>query len=270
MREISNFKFQISDLEFQGISLESQISDLEFEARILESEISNPEIEFSNPEIESSNPGLRISGLESGISNLKFQIEDFKIGTVRLSFVSLCLCICLASLLCACGYHAVGTASTLPPGLKVIAVPAIENQTNRYRVEQRMTEAVVHEFLARTKYRIVSTGDSADAVLHGQITSFEATPAVFDTTPVPNSSSSTTVNTQTARVTTMLVSIHMKVWLEERETKKMLYRNDNYLFRQPYEISTDSSKLFDEQDPALDRMSRDFASRLVADILENF
>ena len=50
-----------------------------------------------------------------------------------------------------------------------------------------MTEAVVHEFLARTKYRIVSTEDSADAVLHGEITSFEATPAVFDTTPTPNS-----------------------------------------------------------------------------------
>ena len=46
-----------------------------------------------------------------------------------------------------------------------------------------MTEAVVHEFIARTKYRIVSTEDSADAVLHGEITSFEAIPAVFDTTP---------------------------------------------------------------------------------------
>lgn len=155
--------------------------------------------------------------------------------------------------------------------MKVIAVPAIENRTNRYRIEQRMTEAVVHEFLARTKYRIVSNEDSADAVLHGEITSFEATPAVFDTSPATqNPSSITTVNTQTARATTMLVSVHMKVWLEERETKEMLYRNDNYLFREPYEISTDPSTFFDEQGPALERMSRDFASRLVSDILENF
>lgn len=204
------------------------------------------------------------------MSNPRFQMMNFKIGTVKLSSHPLYFCVCLATLLCACGYHAVGTASTLPPGLKVIAVPAIENQTSRYRVEQRMTEAVVHEFLARTKYRIVSSEDSADAVLHGQITSFEATPAVFDTSPAPNSTSATTVNTQTARVTTMLVSVHMKVWLEERETKKVLYRNDNYLFRQPYETSTDAEKSFDEQDPALERMSRDFASRLVADILENF
>jgi hypothetical protein len=177
----------------------------------------------------------------------------------------LCLCVSVAILLSACGYHVGGTASRLPPGLKVIAVPVLENRTSRYRVEQRMTEAVVHEFLARTKYRIVSSEGSADAVLHGEITSFEASPVVFDTTATPS-----TLNTPIARATTMLVSVHMKVWLEERDSKKVLYRNDNYLFREPYEVSTDPATFFDEQGPAMGRMARDFASRLVADVLENF
>jgi hypothetical protein len=193
------------------------------------------------------------------ISNLKFEIG------------LLILCLSLAIFPSACGYHAGGTASQLPPGLKAIAVPALKNDTSHYRIEQRMTEAVIHEFIARTKYRIVSSEDSADAVLHGEITSFEAIPAVFDTTP--NATSSTTVptvNATTARATTMLVSVHMKVSLEDRETKKVFYKNDDYLFRQPYEISTDASKFFDEQGPALARMSRDFASRLVSDVLENF
>jgi hypothetical protein len=158
----------------------------------------------------------------------------------------------------------------MPPGLKVIAVPALKNDTPRYRIEQRMTEAVVHEFIARTKYRIVASEDSADAVLLGEITSFEAIPVVFDTTLPPNSSTAPPSNTTSARATTMLISMHMKVSLEERETKKVLYKNDNYLFREPYEISTDPSKFFDEQGPALERMSRDFAARLVSDVLENF
>jgi hypothetical protein len=68
----------------------------------------------------------------------------------------------------------------------------------------------------------------------------------------------------------MLVSVHLRVSLEESETKKILYKNDNYLFRESYEISTDPISFFDEQDPALDRMARDFASRLVADVMENF
>jgi hypothetical protein len=196
--------------------------------------------------------------------------SNFKFHNLKFQISPLCLCVSGAVLLCACGYHVGGTASRLPPGLKVIAVPAIENRTNRYRIEQRMTEAVVHEFLARTKYRIVSTEDSADAVLHGEITSFDATPVVFDTTPGPNSTPVPNVNATTTSATTMLVSVHMKVWLEERETKKILYKNDNYLFREPYELSTDPATFFDEQGPALGRMSRDFASRLVADIVENF
>lgn len=202
--------------------------------------------------------------------NLKFQISSLFSFLVPPRISPLCLCVSVALLVSACGYHVGGMASRLPPGLKVIAVPTIENRTNRYRVEQIMTEAVVHEFLARTKYRIVSTEDNADAVLHAEITSFEATPVVFDTTPGPNSTPVPNVNATTTSATTMLISVHMKVRLEERETKQILYKNDNYLFREPYELSTDPTKFFDEQGPALQRMSRDFASRLVADILENF
>jgi hypothetical protein len=206
--------------------------------------------------------------------NLKFQMEYFRLPIGASLFPKLvsplCLCVSVAILLSACGYRVGGTASRLPPGLKVIAVPMIENRTNRYRIEQRMTEALVHEFLARSKYRIVSTEDSADAVLHAEITSFDAVAEVFDTTPGPNSTPVPNVNATTTSATTMLISVHMKVSLEERETKKVLYKNDNYLFREPYELSTDPTTFFDEQGPALGRISRDFASRLVADILENF
>jgi lipopolysaccharide assembly LptE-like protein len=193
----------------------------------------------------------------------------FKPRGFSISFLPLCLSVSVAVVLSACGYRVGGTASRLPPGLKVIAVPALENRTNRYRVEQRMTEAVVREFLARTKYRIVSTEESADAVLHGEITSLESSPMVFDTTPM-NSPTTPNLSTPTARVTTMLLSIHLKVRLEERDTKKILYRNDDYLFREAYEVSTDPATFFDEQSPALDRMAKDFASRLVADVVENF
>jgi hypothetical protein len=187
-----------------------------------------------------------------------------KAGIFSLSLLPLCLCVSVAIFITACGYHVGGTASRLPPGLKVICVPAIENRTNRYRVEQLMTEAVIHEFLARTKYRIVSSEDSADAVLRGEITNHESSPVLFDTTANPST------NAASARATTMLVSVRLKVWLEESGTKRVLFRNDNFLFREPYEVSTNTASFFDEQGPALDRMARDFASQLVADVMENF
>jgi hypothetical protein len=200
------------------------------------------------------------------ISNFKFEIFNFE----RIPPALVTLVASLAFFLSSCGYHVGGTASRLPPGLKVIAVPALKNDTNRYRIEDIMTEAVVREFLARTRYRIVASEDAGDAVLRGEITGIEAVPVVFDTTPNPGATTAPNVNASTARATTMLVTVHMKVRLEERDTRNVLYHNDNYLFREPYEISTDPTKFFDEQGPALDRMSRDFAARLVSDVVENF
>ena len=73
-----------------------------------------------------------------------------------------------------------GARIPFPPGAHTIAVPAFVNQTTTYRIEQMLTEAVVHEFIARTKYRVVPEADGADLVLHGQVTTLGAGAVLFD------------------------------------------------------------------------------------------
>jgi hypothetical protein len=161
-----------------------------------------------------------------------------------------------------CGYHVVGRSDSLPKSIHTIAVPALENKTNSYRIEQRLTTATVHEFLAKTSYRVVANPADGDAVLRGKVLSLEAVPLLFDTA--------------TGRATTMLVTLKCEVTFEERATGKVLYHADDFVFRNQYEISTDANNpnsiknFFEEQDPALDRMARDFASRLVAAVVENY
>ena len=155
-----------------------------------------------------------------------------------------------------CGYHVAGSANSLPPEIKIIAVPAFINRTPDYRIEQRLTQAVVRELLARTRYRVVARPEAGDAVLRGEITGIETSSMVFDSA--------------TGRATTVLVTVHMKVSLEDRATGNILFRNDSFLFREPYEVSTDVPVFFQQEGPALERMSRNFASRLVADMLEKF
>ena len=155
-----------------------------------------------------------------------------------------------------CGYHVAGHASDLPSEWKDIAVPAFKNDTTTYRVEQRMTQAVIREFVTRTKYRVVQDTQSADAVLHGEVLSIETDPVLFEAT--------------TGEVTMMLVTVHTKVELIDNKTEKAIYKNDDMVFRDEYQISTDVKSFFEEQDPALDRMSRDLASHLVSNVLENF
>src|SRR3989454_8173282 len=155
-----------------------------------------------------------------------------------------------------CGYHVAGRSDALPKSIHVIAVPALENKTSSYRIEQRLTTATVHEFLAKTSYRVVPDPVNGDAVLRGKVVSLEAVPLLFDTA--------------TGRATTMLVTVKCEITFEERETGKILYHTDNFVFRNQYEISTDVKSFFEEQDPALDRLAQDFATRLVAAVTENY
>ena len=114
-----------------------------------------------------------------------------------------------------------------------------------------------HEGMIGTTHRFVG-----DAVLRGKVLTVEAVPLLFTSTPATASTPAAT------RATTMLVTMKCEVTLTEATTEKVLYHNDNFLFREPYEVSTDVASFFEEQDPALDRMARDFASRLVAALLE--
>lgn len=154
-----------------------------------------------------------------------------------------------------CGYRVVGRSNTLPAEAQTIAIPAFTNLTTTYRIEQMLTESVVHEFIARTKYRVIPQQDGADLVLHGQVTALAAGGVGFD--PV------------SGVTTTVLVTVTARVQLQDR-AGKTLYQNNNLVFREPYQISENPNGFFQEEGPALGRMSKDFADQVVSDILENF
>lgn len=175
--------------------------------------------------------------------------------TLGLAVIAALLLIASASIT-GCGYHVAGRAGNLPTEWTSIAIPAFKNDTTRYRVEQRFTAAVVRQFVQRTKYRIVQDPANADAVLHGEVVSIETDPIIFNAT--------------TGQVTMMIVTVHTKVELIGTKDEKAVYENNDMVFRDEYQISTDVQSFFEEQDPALERMSQAFAAQLVSNVLETF
>lgn len=167
-------------------------------------------------------------------------------------------CVAIFALLfsASCGYHVAGRAAHLPSEWSSIAIPIFTNDTTAYRVEQRFTESVIREFISRTKYKITQDPASSDGTLHGEVLSIDTAPVIFDAT--------------TGEVTTMVVTVHVKVQLLDNKTQKPVYENKDMLFRSEYQISPDVKSFFEEQDPALERMSNDFASHVVANVLEGF
>jgi outer membrane lipopolysaccharide assembly protein LptE/RlpB len=155
-----------------------------------------------------------------------------------------------------CGYHTTTHYVRLPDAVHAIAVPAFTNQTQSYRIEQILTSAVVREFVTRTKFRILNEpGDEADATLRGTVVSAQLAPLTFDS--------------QTGRASSALVTVTMRVSLVDRKGVS-LFENPNYTFREQYQVSRELTSFFEEDSPAVDRLSRDFARTLVSNILEAY
>lgn len=163
---------------------------------------------------------------------------------------------CVAFVFTSCGYHQAGQAVRMPASIQTIAIPAFVNQTQTYRVEQTITQAVVREFVSRTKYRIINEeGREADATLKGFVVSTQLAPLTYDS--------------QTGRASSALVTVNLKVTLTDKNGR-VVYENPNYTFREQYQVSREISSFFEEESPAVERLARDLARTLVADILENY
>jgi outer membrane lipopolysaccharide assembly protein LptE/RlpB len=153
-----------------------------------------------------------------------------------------------------CGYHTLGAATHLPPDVHTLSVPLFASKTDAYHTETVMTEAVIREFMARTRFRVTpDTSGDADAVLHGTILKEAVTPLTY--------------NAATQESSSFLITIVASVTLTGRDGN-VLYENKNYVYRQQFESTTDLPTFIQENPAAVQRLSRDFARQLVADVLE--
>lgn len=155
-----------------------------------------------------------------------------------------------------CGYHTAGHVVTIPDDVHTIAIPAFTNTSQTFRVEQMLTAAVIHEFTLRTHYRIAyDPAQGADATLRGTVTGTSVIPTTYDS--------------QTGRANTVQIAVAMSVILTD-SSGKILYQNPSYFFRDNYEVAQDLNSFFQEDTPALQRVSREFARSLVSNILEGY
>jgi outer membrane lipopolysaccharide assembly protein LptE/RlpB len=163
-----------------------------------------------------------------------------------------------------CGYHTLGSAAHMPDTVHTLAVPIFKNKTQSYHTEVPMTQAVVREFTDRTRLSVAAdSGDGADATVKGTIISESVQPLTYRT-------ETTTQTGQTTSVTSsFLVTINVNVLVTDRD-QRVLYQHNNYVFHEQFETTSDLTSFIEEDSPAVQRLSRDFAQALVSDILESF
>lgn len=147
------------------------------------------------------------------------------------------------------------TDSGLPKNVKTVAVPAFQFEAKglRYRVESRFTEAVSREIIRRGNgLRVQGTKTGADAIIEGTIRNFTFSGVLLD---------------RDGRARVYEVTIVGAVTVRDLRDDKILYDNQNFIFRDSFEFSSDPRSFFNEEDPAVDRMARAFGESVVSAIV---
>ncbi len=147
------------------------------------------------------------------------------------------------------------TKSAFPKNVKTIAVPAFrfEPRGARYRIESRLTEAVVRELIKRSRgLKVQGNREGADLVVEGTIRDFSFTGVLLDTQ---------------GRARIYEVTVVVAVSLIDTKQNKVIYDNQNLIFRDSFEFSEDPRSFFNEEDPAVERIARAFAESFVSSII---
>ncbi|HKR01622.1 MAG TPA: LptE family protein [Pyrinomonadaceae bacterium] len=148
------------------------------------------------------------------------------------------------------------TKNQLPTRIRTVAVPAFQNQALRYKIEHRFTEAVINEIVRRGRgLRVQGEREGADAVVDGVIKSFNFSGVLLD---------------ERGRARIFEVTITAAVTVRDQVENRVIYDNQNYVFRGEFEFANDPRSFFNEEDPAVQRIARSFAESVVSTLVNGF
>ena len=145
------------------------------------------------------------------------------------------------------------TKSGLPAHVRTIGVPPLQNTALRYKVESRFTEAVMDEIIRRGKgLRVQAEREGADAVVEGVIKDFFFSGVLLDSR---------------GRARIFEVTVTAAVTVRDQVRNRVIYDNQNFVFRGEFEFTDDPRSFFNEEDPAARRIARAFSESLVSTLV---
>lgn len=129
-----------------------------------------------------------------------------------------------------------------------------KNMTTRFELDVKLTQGVIDELVARGKVEVTSNSEKADALLVGEITSFNVNPIGFsrqDTADRYN------------------ITVVAKIIMRDLANQKVIFSNPSFVYVEEYEVPQGTSfETWETQ--AISKVAEKFARSLVSTILEGF
>ena len=178
-------------------------------------------------------------------------------GRAMATAIRVLLAAALGLTLAGCGYHLVGTASTLPEGVTTLYVERFQNQTRYVDINQRIDESLSLEWVRRRRLQLVDEKASADMALSGVILNLGIAPVRFD---------------EQGRATEyqMTLTTSVKLFDNRGSEPKLLWEDLAFSRRNSYLVDPNAADYFDRQVLAMDQLADDYSAALVSAVLEGF
>ena len=170
------------------------------------------------------------------------------------TFLSLIILAFYTLLLPGCGYRVRSAVGQLPGGAESIGIPTLRNFTGEPEIEQILTRALLREFSARTRGRVNSENSGTDLVLSGEVKEVNAVPVTFGLQDSGNRTFSSAFQ----------VTVRIGAKLVRQRDSAVIWENENFVFRERYLLNSDVRDFFAGENPAFERLARNFASALAS------
>jgi hypothetical protein len=160
--------------------------------------------------------------------------------------------VAVSLLLGGCGYS---MRTSLPPGIKSVFVPVLENKTAEPGIEDFITQALVQAVVQGARVRIARSAQEADATLEGSIVEYRLVSLSFD---------------NSANVTSYRLIIGLALTFKDVKQNKVLWKQDRIEERADFLVSGQVTQTLAREQVAVQRAAVDVARAIVSFAFEGF
>lgn len=151
-----------------------------------------------------------------------------------------------------CGYS---LRTSMPPGIKSIHVPVLENKTAEPGIEDFITQALTQAVVQSGRVRIAANAQEADATLEGSIVEYRLASVSFD---------------RGANVTSYRLTIALALTFKDLKQNKVLWKQDRIEERADFQVAGQVTQTLAREEQAVQRAAVDVARAIVSFAFEGF
>ena len=158
-------------------------------------------------------------------------------------FCLLCTAYCLLLLASGCGVYSFSGSGL--SGIKTIAIPLFDNETQEYGLREALTEKIAERFVQDNTLKVVNER-SADSILRGVVTRYARETHTFDEQENPKE---------------YIARIWVKVIFEEKKDKKVVWQEDDLLGWGIYSAQDETEDMGKQR--AVEKLAEDIVNKTV-------